>query len=194
MNNQNQRQSIGHDALFRAPGWAARVLTFAAFLGVLAVVSFVVGVWLAVISSNATPLGLGILLALITGLPAFVLHRLTMRSLNAMYDSRPEIQAGPQQTVVNVERPIKIDGQAHVFRTEQIKVNAPADQVARMLAWLKDNPTRTSRAQVMQNAQVSQSTWERVMSALEDAGIVVNMGKSGYKTLDDKLDEMDAKL
>jgi len=192
MNAQQPTQS--HEALFKAPGWATRLLTFAAILGMLATVSLVVGIWLTIVSGNAAPLGLCVLLSVIMGLPALILRWLTMRSLDTMYD-KPSVQAaGPQQTVVNMDRPIHIDGKAHSFKKEQFTVDAPADQVARMLAWIKDNPTRMSRTQVMQNAKVSQSTWEKVMAALEGAGIVVNGGKSGYKTLDEKLDDLDARL
>ena len=193
MNNQQQQPTRSHDALFNAPTWGTKLLTFATMMGLLAVVSLLVGIGLAIATHNAIPLGLGLFLTAFLGLPAMLLQRLTRKSLDAMYGVTIQTTS-PQQTVVNVERPISIDGKTHSFKTEQIKVSAPPDQVARMLAWLRENPTKISRAQVMQNAKVSQSTWERVMSALEDAGIVINGGKSGYKTLDDRLDELDTKL
>lgn len=196
MSNQQQQQpSHSHEALFNAPTWGTKLLTVATMLGMLAVVSLFVGIGLAAISKNAIPLALGVLLAAFMGLPAALLQWLTRKSLNAMYGNTKTLQAaGLQQTVVSMDRPITIDGKQHSFKKEQFTVDAPADQVARMLSWIKDNPTRMSRTQVMQNTRVSQSTWEKVMTALEEAGIVVNGGKSGYKTLDDKLDELDARL
>lgn len=192
MNNNNQ-PTQSSDALFNAPTWGARLLTFATMLGVLAVVSLFVGIGLAIVAHNMIPLGLGLFLAAFLGLPAMILQRLTRKSLDVMYGTTVQ-SVGPQQTVVNVERPIKIDGKMHSFNTEQFTVNAPPDQVARMMAWIKNNPTKISRTQVMENAKVSQSTWERVMKELENLDIVVNQGKSGYKTLDDKLNELDARL
>jgi hypothetical protein len=194
MAQQQQQPTQSSDALFNAPAWGARLLTLAAMMGVLALVSLVVGVGLAIVTQNMVPLGLGLVLAAFLGLPAMLLQWLTRKSLDIMYGSTRVQDAGPQQTIVNVERPIKIDGKMHNFKTEQFQVDAPPDQVARMMAWVKNNPTRISRTQVMENAKVSQSTWERVMKELENLEVVVNMGKSGYKTLDDKLDELDARL
>jgi hypothetical protein len=80
---------------------------------------------------------------------------------------------------------------------DRITVEAPRDEVARMLAWIKAHPDLTSRAQVMKNAKVKQTTWERVMDALRQAGAVEGGGKSGYSvtdSLDDKLSKLDARL
>lgn len=186
-----------HEALFNAPGWAAKLLTLAAMLGMLAVVSFAVGVGLAIMTGNAVPAVLGIVLCAFFALPALILRWLTMRSLGAMYEGPKVVQPGPQQTVLVLERGLNVKGQRTDFGQDRVTINAPSDEVARMLAWIKDNPELTSRAQVTANVKVSQTTWQRVMTALEEIGAVVNGGKSGYTVtdvLDDKLDRLEARL
>lgn len=166
-------------------------------LGMLTVVSLAVGAALAIITRNAAPLALGMVLSAFCALPALILRWLTMRSLGAMYEGPKVVTTGPQQTVLVLERGINVAGQRQAFGQDKITVNAPADEVSRMLAWIKDNPTRTSRAQVTTNAKVSQNTWQRVMTALEEVGAVTNGGKSGYSivdSLDDKLDQLDARF
>jgi hypothetical protein len=163
----------------------------------LAVVSLVVGVGLAIVAGNAAPAVLGLVLFSFFALPALILRWLTMRSLGAMYEAPKVASTGPQQTVLVLERGLNVAGQRTDFGQDRVTINAPADEVARMLAWIKDNPTRTSRTQVTTNAKVSQTTWERVMHALEEVGAVANGGKSGYSVtdaLDDKLSKLDARL
>lgn len=186
-----------HEALFNAPGWAAKMLTLAATLGMLAVVSLAVGVGLAIVVRNVAPLGLGIVLCAFCALPALILQVLTRRSLDKMYESPATLQGGPLQTVLVLERGLNVGGKRTDFGQDRVTINAPADEVGRVLAWIKANPDRTSRAQVMTNAKVSQTTWERVMHALEEVGVVANGGKSGYTVtdqLDGMLDRLDARL
>ena len=185
------------DALFNAPGWAAKLLTIAAMLGVLAVVALAVGVGLAVVTGNAAPVALGLVLAGFCAFPALILQSLTRRSLGVMYDAPRPAPGGPQQTVLVLERGLNVAGQRHEFGQDRITVNAPSDEVGRMLQWIKAHPDRTSRVQVTTNAGVSQNTWQRVMSALEEVGAVANGGKSGYTvidSLDAKLDKLDARF
>lgn len=187
-----------HEALFNAPVWATKLLTGAALLGMLAIVSAAVGIGLAIISDNPAPALLGIVLGLLCALPALVLRWLTMRSLGLVYDGSPAaVQAGPQQTVLVLERGLSVGGKRQEFGQDRVTINAPADEVGRMLAWIKANPDRTSRTQVTTNAKVSQTTWQRVMTALEEVGAVSNGGKSGYTvmdSLDGMLDKLDARF
>ena len=187
-----------HEALFNAPVWATKLLTIVAPLGMLATVSLVVGIGLATIANNLAPALLGLVLCLLCALPAIVLRWLVMRSLGLVYDGPPAaVQAGPQQTVLVMERGLNVGGKRQEFGQDRVTINAPADEVSRMLAWIKANPDRTSRAQVTTNAGISQTTWQRVMTALEEVGAVSNGGKSGYTvtdSLDGLLDRMDARL
>lgn len=189
------RQS--HEALFNAPGWAAKMLTIAATLGMMAVVSLAVGIGLAIAASNVAPVVLGVVLSAFCALPAVILRSLTMRSLGAMYEAPKVAPVGPEQTVIFLERGLNVAGKRTDFGRDRITVNAPGEEVSRMMDWLKANPDKTSRAQVMANARVKQTTWERVMAALEEVGAVEGGGKSGYTvtdTLDDKLSRLDARL
>ena len=186
------------DALFNAPEWAARLLTISAALGGLALVSLVVGVGLAIAIGNGAPVALGLVLAGFCALPALILQSLTRRSLGMMYDGTPApVQTGPQQTVLVMERGLAVKGQRTEFGQDRVTINAPSDEVGRMLQWIKAHPDRTSRVQVTTNANVSQTTWQRVMTALEEVGAVSSGGKLGYTvndSLDGMLDKLDARF
>lgn len=202
MTQQQQQQQFvqrPHDALFAAPGWATKRLAIAVYFFMLAVVSIVVGIGLAIVAKNAAPAGFGILLAVMLGVPAFILQYLTRRSVTAVYNTgNPQVVSSTGgETVIVFDRDIKIDGQISDFGSGKIRVKAPPDEVARMLAWIKANPDKISRTKVEESAGVSQVTWKRVMSALEEMKVVSNGGKSGYRvvdSLDDKLDRLEARL
>lgn len=189
------------DALFNAPGWATMLLTTAGILGVLAIVTLVVGVWLATITDNSAPLGICFVLASLLGFPAWILQHFTRKSIGEIYGAKQApAQTGPEQTVILLPRDIAIGNKRvdwNETEPDRVTVNAPRDEVGRMMAYLTAHPTAISRRKVMAGAKVKQSTYEAVMAALEKMKVVANGGKSGYTvtdSLDAKLDRLDARF
>jgi hypothetical protein len=169
------------------------MLTVAAMLATLALTSVVVGVMLAVAVGHAIPALLGLVLGIFLALPAWIMQVLARQSLAVMYERPqtppPQIVATEETTTLVVPRVMAVAGRPVSHGTLDVKLRGvKPDDARRMIAHLARGGG-TSRRAVIEATGVPQGTFEKIMAALEDAGVATNNGRNGW-TLTGRLDGM----
>jgi hypothetical protein len=177
------------------------MLTVAALLAMAAIVSLVVGVMLAILTSNAIPALLGLVLGVFLALPAWIMQVLARQSLAVMYERpqapAPQVVAHEETTTLVIPRVMAVAGRPVTNGTLDVKLRGvKPDDARRMIAHLARGGG-TSRRAVIDATGVPQGAFEKVMAALEDAGIATNNGRNGWTLtgrLDGMLDELESRL
>jgi hypothetical protein len=115
------------------------MLTVAALLAMAAIVSLVVGVMLAILTSNAIPALLGLVLGVFLALPAWIMQVLARQSLAVMYERpqapAPQVVAHEETTTLVIPRVMAVAGRPVTNGTLDVKLRGvKPDDARRMIA------------------------------------------------------------